>query len=329
MAPLPFHWIDPRTWPRGFDLWLAFVLLGFSRPVWRWLQSRRAETWPAVQGRVDSTFIKEGRVFYQSSSRPSIASFKYFYDVGGTKYFGTYQKKFGTDEESEDFLRDLAGKDVRVQYRSGKPSRSLLLESSIKSLLSSRAPSTESPLAVRRYRNPLPIWFTRILPLIETLALMGFALSVLINIGTMTSRWTPPSYLWALHGGIFVVFFPAMFVAQKRVGSTSRKDLWKVLLKDAPDWMKYFLYALFAYGFVISIPTWSRGVLQPSSIPKSSDFSDWSDFSAIWMVFYWASFAILYATSQQERQAPRCVNGHPIAPGASFCTQCGQSVVRT
>ncbi len=326
----PIQWADPRTWPWFFDAWLAFALLGFAKPIWRWFQRTRAETWPATQGRVESTAINEGkRLWTRSSSSPSFASFSYSYEVGGTKYVGTYEKQFGTDEESGDFLRNLTGKDVMVQYDPGKPSRSFVLDSSISSLLSSRPPSAASPLEIHRYGNPLPVWLVRVLPLFEALAIIGFVLSVLVNLGTLSSRWTPPNYFWALHIGIFLVFFPAIFVAQKRVGNTNRKDFWKVVLKGAPDWMKFFLYAVFAYAAAIGIPSWFRAALQLPRSPKSSGFSDWAMFSVVWMVFYWASFAILYAAMQQERLGPRCVNGHPAPPSDNFCSQCGQPIVRT
>ncbi len=316
---------DPRTWPWILYVWLAFALLGFAKPVWRWFQRKRAETWPATQGRVEATEINQSKRFPTSTSL-SIASFRYVYEVGGTKYIGIHKKQFGTDEESDNFLRDLTGKEVMVQYDPEQPSHSFVLDSSINSLLSSRPPLAPSPLELHRYWNPLPMWLTRVLPLVEALAIIGFALSVWVNVGALTSRWTPPSYFWALHVGIFLVFFPALLVAQKRAGSTNRKDFWKVVLKGAPEWMKYLLYALFAYGAAIGIPSWIRATQQPSASPQSSGFGDWTAFSAAWIVFYWSSFAILYAAMQQERLSPRCVNGHPAPPGASFCSQCGQPI---
>lgn len=265
----------------------------------------------------------------KSSSSVSIGSFRYSYDVGGTQYSGIFRKQFGTDEESEDFLRDLTGKSVRVQYNSERPSRSFLLDSSIDALVSSRSPSPAQPLEIRRYWNPLPFWLIRVLPLVQALALAGFVLSVLVNVGCVTGRWTPPGYFWALHVGIFVVFFPAIFVAQKRVGSANRKDFWKVILKGAPDWMKYFLYAVLAYTFVIGVPSWIRALQQSPSPTRPSNFNDWTLFSATWMDFYWASFAILYAALKQEQLSPKCIKGHAMPPGSDFCSQCGQPVVRS
>jgi hypothetical protein len=313
-----------------FDVWLAVVLAGFAKPIWRWFQRQRAEGWPTTLGHVDSTAMNESQWFrVRTSSSVSIASFRYSYDVGGTQYSATYRKQFGTDEESEDFLRDLTGKSVRVQYNSVRPSRSFLLDSSIEALLSSRSPSPAQPLEIRRYWRPLPFWLIRILPLVQALALAGFVLSLLVNVGSLTGGWTPRGYFWALHVGVFVVFFPAIVVAQKRVGNTNRRDFWKVILNGAPDSIKYFLYAVFAYAFVIGVPSWIRALQRTPGPARPSDFNDWTLFSATWMVFYWASFAILYTALKQERLSPRCLNGHPTHPGSNFCDRCGQPVLRS
>jgi hypothetical protein len=314
-----------------FDVWLAFALAGFGTPIWRWFQRKRAELWPSTQGRVESTAINESNWFRpRTSSSPSIAAFRYSYDVDGTGYVGTYKKQFGTDEESEDFLRDLTSRNIKIQYTPRRPARSFVLNNSIDILLSSRPPSAVSPLEIHRYWNPLPRRLIRALPVVNALAITGFLLSVWVNIGAVTGQWTPPSYFWALHVGIFVVFFPAVFVAQRRVGHTNRKDFWKVALKGAPDWMRYLLYALFGYAAVISIPSWIRGLQHASDPQRPSGFiSEWTVFSVIWMVFYWASFAIVYAALEQERLGPRCVNGHTTPPGAHFCSQCGQPVVHS
>lgn len=331
VAPLLFS-PDPRTWPWALDVWLAFVLLSFAGPIWRWFLRRRSETWPSTQGRIDSTAISGNKFSFRNprSTTAVTASLTYSYQVNDKKYAGTYTKEFGTIEESEDFLRDLEGKALTVQYSPADPSRSAVLGSSIMTLLSSRGQSEVSALETHQYLNPLPLWLTRVIPLFEILAIIAFALSACVNLGALTSQWTPPRYFWALHVGIFVVFTPAIVVAQKRVGDTKRKDFWKVVLAGAPDWMRYTLYGLFAYGAVVSFPSWFRLFQQMSNPGTSSRGLDlWLVFSSAWMVFYWGSFAVLHAAMQQERQRPRCVNGHPIPPGAALCTQCGQPIVRT
>ena len=317
--------MDPRTWPWIFDVWIAFALLGIAGPVLRWRQRRRAEAWPPAQGRIDSAAINEAKwAGARNSSGMSVATLTYSYEAIGARYTGTYKREFGTNEESHDFIRDLDGKALTVQYDPTHPSRSAVLESSIETLLSSRPPASVSPLDVYRYRNPLPKWLTLLVPLFETLSLIGFALSLFVNLEALLSNSAPSSYFWALHVGVFVVFAPAVIVAQKRVGNTRRKDLWKVGLKGAPEWMKYVLYCVFAYGFVTGVPLWLR-TFQHGGF---GGVNDWLLFSSAWLDFYWLSFILLYAAKEQDRLAPRCVNGHAVRPGANFCDHCGQPVLR-
>lgn len=324
--------IDPSTWPWMFDVWLALVLLTFASPIWRWFLRQRAETWPSTQGRIGSTQIDDAKSSFLNtrSSNVVTASFTYSYQVDDASYSGTYKKGFGTSEEAEEFLRDLEEKALTIQYNPSHPARSAVRDSSIETLLSSRAPSEVPALERHQYFNPLPIWLARLIPLFEVLAIIGFALSLCVNLGALTSQWNPPSYFWALHVGIFAVFIPAIVVAQKRVGDTKRKDFWKVVLRGAPDWMKYGLYVLFAYAAVVGLPYWFWAMQHFSTAGASPPRpEEWSMISSVWMIFYWGSFAILHAAMQQERLRPRCVNGHPVPPGAALCTQCGQPVVRT
>src|SRR5262249_55360028 len=102
-----------------------------------------------------------------------------------------------------------------------------------------------------------------------------------------------------------------------------------IVLKDAPDWTKYVLYTVFAYAFVTSIPTWIETLQKASGPHPASGLNGWEAFSAVWMVFYWASFAILYSAQRQEQLGPRCVKGHPGLPGTRFCAECGQPIVRS
>jgi hypothetical protein len=45
------RWTDPRTWPWFFYIWLLIILAGYAKPVWRWLQRKRAQDWPASCGK--------------------------------------------------------------------------------------------------------------------------------------------------------------------------------------------------------------------------------------------------------------------------------------
>ena len=92
-----------------------------------------------------------------------------------------------------------------VQYNPNKPSQSLLSESSIESLLQTRAPKpqSESPTSA----DSGPDWVK---------PLLWFA------VGAVMGR--REALFWILHMGIFVVWIPAVFVAKARVGNVNRKD---------------------------------------------------------------------------------------------------------
>ena len=142
----------------------------------------------------------------------------------------------------------------------------------------------------------------------------------------MGRRVAPEAFFWMLHIGIFVVWFPAVLVAQRLVGNVNRKDLWKVVLKDSPDWMRYMVYGFFGYAmfnfllFMTKAPTGGGGANPPAVV--------WRGFSGHWMAFYSAALAILYAAARNVDTIPRCTNGHMASSNAVYCPQCGQPVLR-
>src|SRR5262249_54507659 len=128
---------------------------------------------------------------------------------------------------------------------------------------------------------------------------------------------------WILHMGIFLVWFPAVFVAKERVGNINRNDFWKVILKDSPDWMRYMVYGFLGYAmvnftlFFFQVPTGKGEGANPPAIV-------WRGFSGHWMAFFSAALAILYSAAKANTAARRCSNGHAIPPNANFCARCGQ-----
>ncbi len=53
LAAAPFRWADPATWPWVVWAWLAMLLFGCAKPLWRWFQRQRTQGWPTVQGRIE------------------------------------------------------------------------------------------------------------------------------------------------------------------------------------------------------------------------------------------------------------------------------------
>jgi hypothetical protein len=318
---LSFRWSDPATWPWIIWVWLVLLLVGWIKPAWRWLTNWQANSWPSVTGQIESVDVNEPKGFFglkTSRSTTCFAEIAYSYRVDGNTYTGQNRREFGDEDEAWEFLRDLKDKAVAIQYNPRKPGASSLSEPSLQTLLQARPsmPAGSSAVATRT----IPQWTRPFLWFFAVLSLIGLILSLFVHISAiMGSQMT--SMFWGLHVGIFVVWFPAVFVAQRRVGNTHRKDFWKAVLKGAPVWMRYMTYAFLFYAvgnfllFMADAPDKSVGPVAPAVV--------WRGFSGHWMAFYFAAFAILYAAAI-ELSAPRCVNGHFLPAGANFCPQCHQ-----
>lgn len=327
----PVRWTDPRTWPWFVFVWLAFTAAGFATPLWQRLKRHRAQSWSSAQGQIESVDAKQPRVLFfftpsKDRSATHVAELNYSYSVAGSAFVGHYKREFPTEWDARDFLRDLKGKSVTVLVNPDKPSLSTLSESAIETLLQTRPQISEDELIAANPTNSVLPRFAPFLRIFLMLSGIGFVASLWINIGSMMSRRiAPESFFVILHVGIFVVWFPAVLVAKRRIGNLQRKDFWKVVLRGAPDWMRYFVNAVGVYafaGFFVSAvhsPA-EGGQLDPSA---------WGQFSGVWMVFYSAAFAILYAAGTDELRGGRCINGHTVLSGANFCTQCGQPVRRS
>jgi hypothetical protein len=156
---------------------------------------------------------------------------------------------------------------------------------------------------------------------------VGFALRLWVHFGAVSGRQVAPAvFFWILHIGIFVVWFPAVMVAQRQAGNLKRKDFWKVVLKGSPDWARYLVYGFLAYAvvnFMIFFQTPS-GHDDDANPPAMV----WRGFSGHWMVFYLAGLAILYSTARQDAERMCCMNRHVVQANANFCARCGQPVMR-
>ncbi len=329
----PFRWTDPRTWPWTVYVWLAFLAAGQLRPLWRWIQRNRAESWPISSGQIESLTITESkRSFFSSTPRGNSPEFvveiSYSYSVAGNVEAGTYKRGFNTDDEALEFQRDLKGKPVAVHYNPNKPSKSALSEASIEQLLQARPPRTLTEYALSAPKSSVPPLVRRFLWVFIILSFVGLVASLWVHLGAvMGRRVAPEAFFWILHMGIFVVWIPATLVAKERVGNFNRKDFWKVVLKDLPDWVRYLVYGFLVYAGVnfmyFFFQVWAGGGGNGEGPPAIV----WRGFSGHWMVFYLAALVVLYSATRENVGDARCLNGHLIPPGASFCTQCGQAAM--
>jgi hypothetical protein len=321
----PIRWTDPATWPWMFYVWAVFALAGLVKPAWNWFRRQRAGSWPIAEGRIESVEITKPTFSFTTKRGYYVAELGYSYSVAGTLHSGRYKRDFPTEPEAEEFVRDLKGKPVAIHFNSTSPTSSALLEPDIEGLQQNRAPSSvaDYPAAA----NSVPDWIRPFLWFFVCLSALGLAVSLWIHLGAvMGRRVAPEAFFWMLGVGIFIVWLPAVLVAQRLVGTTNRKDFWKVILKGSPDWMRYMVYGFFGYAFVNFLlfmgkaPSGGNGANPPAVV--------WRGFSGHWMAFYSAAFAILYAAARTEGSGLRCANGHVVSPNAAYCTRCGQPVLR-
>ena len=125
---------------------------------------------------------------------------------------------------------------------------------------------------------------------------------------------------------MFIVLVPAVMV-MKNLGKNviKSRDIWKVVLRGCPTWLKYLPNLLFGYALVWFI------IITGGNTGGNGSFSinDVKLFSAFIMLFYSGSLAILYSAIQTGGQARRCPNGHPVSPDAKFCGECGLGVINS
>jgi len=322
----PIRWNEPSTWPWIFYAWAAFALVGLAKPAWSRLRRGRAASWPVAEGRIQSVEVSKPTFSFTTKRGYYVAELGYSYSVAGTLHSGRYRREFPTEHDAGEFVRDLQDKAVAVHYKSTRPSSSALLESDIEVLLQNRAPApvADFPSAA----NSVPDWIRPFLWFFVCLSAIGLFLSLWVHLGAVAGRRVAPeAFFWMLHIGIFIVWLPTVLVAERLVGSVNRRDLWKVVLKDSPDWMRYMVYGFFGYAFVNFVffmtkaPTGGGGANPPAVV--------WRGFSGHWMAFYSAALAVLYAAARTEDRIPRCANGHVASSNAAYCPQCGQPLIRT
>ena len=318
---VPIRWTDPTTWPWIIYLWLALLVGGWLLSSWRWLRRKRATGWPIADGRIESTEVTKPNFSFTTKRGHYVAQLGYSYSVAGSIHSGLYKREFPTGPAADDFVRDLKEKAVAVRYSPSKPSLSMVLEPDIESILQNRPPSRDDESVTRA---AIPEWLRPFIWVFVWLSAIGLLVSLWVHIGTLMGHGIPSAF-WVLHVGIFVVWFPAVLVAQRLVGNANRKDFWKVVLKGAPDWVRYMMYVLFAYEFVNFMISMGQA---PNGGRHATTSADWRGFSGLWMVFYSAAFAILYSAAKTLDSSPRCVNAHLASSSAVYCTRCGQPVMR-
>jgi hypothetical protein len=150
------------------------------------------------------------------------------------------------------------------------------------------------------------------------LAILGFAASLTVHVFSLFGCPSPfGTWTWALHIGIFLVWFPAVVVAHGLSKGAKRADFWRAVLRGCPQRVRVGAYVIFAYAvlnFVLFI-----GTPEPHT-----DIQNFRGFSGHWMAFYYVATAILYSARRLGPLGPRtCLCGHEVSPFSNFCDECG------
>lgn len=154
------------------------------------------------------------------------------------------------------------------------------------------------------------------------IAAVGLVLSLLVHLSALL-RVTNPlgKAAWGLHVGVFVVWLPAVLVAQRLTRNATQKDCWKIALRGCPGWMRYMTIGFFGYAIV------NFAIFLLGSVGgRESEPDVFRGFSGHWMAFYSAAMAMLYSFLRVDTRPSRCINGHEVGPLANYCEKCGQQV---
>jgi len=161
------------------------------------------------------------------------------------------------------------------------------------------------------------------------LSAVGLVLSLIVHTASLLGQPNPlGSAAWGLHIGIFIVWLPAVLVAQRHTRDFKQKDFWKAALRGCPKWMRGMTVAFFVYALVNFAIFFTSSLDQGSSDP-AQEAAVFRGFSGHWMAFYSAALAILYSATRIHAVDPkrRCVQGHTVGPLAKYCEECGSPVL--
>jgi hypothetical protein len=151
------------------------------------------------------------------------------------------------------------------------------------------------------------------------------------------------SRVFVLHGGIFVVWLPTVFLVMRISRNYARPTAsrwmnwnstgapWRALLSGCPAWMRIGVYVVFAYALV---NFFVFAVLQSNSNDVEPEVSDMVSpavlrgFSGHWLVFYYAAFAVGWSVMMKPQllQLRTCGAGHRVAADDRFCATCGSAL---
>ncbi len=159
--------------------------------------------------------------------------------------------------------------------------------------------------------------------LLLAIASAGFIVTGTVHIAVLCGLITPFQQLARVFvPGLFVVFVPMIFYANRMTRDVKQKDFWKAALRGCPRWMRITLYTIFGYA-------WLMGLLSfLINKDANSQLSAARGMSGIMLAFYAIAVGVLYSSTQVARidEDRRCLNGHRVGPLSKFCEECGAPV---
>lgn len=122
--------------------------------------------------------------------------------------------------------------------------------------------------------------------------------------------------------GLFAVFGPMIFYANRMTRDVKQKDFWKAALRGCPKWMRITLYTILGYSWITGLLSF---LIQRDA---NSQLSAARGISGIMLAFYAIAVGVLYSSTQVARidEDRRCLNGHRVGPLSNFCEECGAPV---
>ena len=153
--------------------------------------------------------------------------------------------------------------------------------------------------------------WVRLLSPFRWLAAVGFLLSLAVHVVSIAGIALPNrAPVFALHVGVFVVWVPVVIATIRIPRGSNRRESFENALSGAPAWMSHglqllFLYALLNFAlFALNAPEHPARASTPPSLVRG--------FSGHWLLFYAASFAVLYSvkrrpelSEKRDRDLPR------------------------
>lgn len=160
------------------------------------------------------------------------------------------------------------------------------------------------------------------------LAALGFVCSALVHLCALAGVVPPGgNAVFALHGGIFVIWVPVMILVMRISRGRRGMMSWMDQLSGCPVWMRWLILALFAYA-VLNFFLAFGGQISGHEDNEANAPSTLRGFSGHWMAFYAAGFGVMLTGYRKPwmLRAAKCPAGHKITHDQRFCATCGTAL---